>query len=121
VIGVGVAVAGALGAVTRYVVDLLVTRWTVSDLPWGTAVINITGSFLAGMAVGLLARGVLNPSLAVVLAGGYLGAYTTFSTAMYETARLVEERASVAAVANLVLPLVMSVAAASVGWWLGTG
>lgn len=116
---VAVGAAGALGAVTRYLVDLLVSRAVASDLPWGTIVINVTGSFLAGVVAGLLARGAVGSSVTVVVAGGFLGAYTTFSTAMFEAARLLEERATWGALATLVLPLLAGVTAAGAGWWLG--
>jgi fluoride exporter len=52
-----------------------------------------------------------------VVAGGFLGAYTTFSTAMYETARLLEEGDRRVGVVNLLAPLVLSTPAAAVGWW----
>jgi fluoride exporter len=121
VIWVAIAVAGALGAVARYLLDRVLSRVSASDLPWGTIVINVTGSFLAGLVAGLAARGVLGSAVAIVVAGGFLGAYTTFSTAMYEIARLLEQRATGTAIAVLVAPLVVSTSAASAGWWLGLG
>lgn len=118
---VAVGAAGALGAVTRYLVDLLISRDSASSLPWGTIVINVTGSFLAGVLAGLLGRGAVSSSLALVVAGGFLGAYTTFSTAMYEVSRLLEERLNATAIATLILPLLAGVTAAGTGWWLGAG
>ncbi len=113
-----IAVAGALGASTRYLVDHLVSTRLSGVFPWGTFTINVSGSFLAGLVTGLLLAGRVSAATATVVAGGFLGAYTTFSTAMYETARLLEDGATRAAFGNLLLPLAASVAAAALGWGL---
>ncbi len=118
-IWLAVAVAGALGATTRYLVDHLVSSRLPGVLPWGTLLINVSGSLLAGLIVSLAAAQAISPTVAQVLAGGFLGAYTTFSTAMYESVRLLEDGARAEAAANLALPLVSSVTAASLGWQLG--
>jgi len=119
VIWLAVAVAGALGATTRYLVDHLVSARLQGLLPWGTFLINVSGSLLAGVIVSLAAGQVITPAWSQVLAGGFLGAYTTFSTAMYESVRLLENGARREAAINLVLPLLSSVLAAVVGWHLG--
>jgi fluoride exporter len=72
----------------------------------------------AGAVAGLVATAGLPTVAGTVVAGGFLGAYTTFSTAMYETARLVEDGAGLEAATNLVLPLVACLLAATLGWWL---
>ena len=113
-----IAVAGALGASTRYLVDHLVSTRLSGVFPWGTFTINVSGSFLAGLVTGLLLAGRVSAATATVVAGGFLGAYTTFSTAMYETARLLEDGATRVAFGNLLLPLAASVAAAALGWGL---
>lgn len=118
-IWLAVAVAGALGATTRYLVDHLVSARLQGLLPWGTFLINVSGSLLAGVIVSLAAGQVITPAWSQVLAGGFLGAYTTFSTAMYESVRLLENGARREAAINLVLPLLSSVLAAVVGWHLG--
>ncbi len=117
-IWLAIAVAGALGATTRYLVDNLVSARLAGVFPWGTFAINVSGSFLAGIVTGLLVTGRVSTATATVVAGGFLGAYTTFSTAMYETARLLEDGATRVAASNLLLPLVASVAAAALGWGL---
>jgi fluoride exporter len=118
VIWLAVAVAGALGAVCRYVLDYAVSARTGGVFPWGTLIINVTGSLLAGVVAGLAARAVVPVDLQVVVAGGFLGAYTTFSTAMYESMRLAEDGARAETLANLLVPLVLSVTAAAAGWAL---
>jgi CrcB protein len=118
VIWVAVAVAGALGAAARYLVDHLVSARVSGVFPWGTLVINVSGSLAAGVTLGLVASHGLPDGVGTVVAGGFIGAYTTFSTAMYETARLVEDGATPHAIANLTIPLVASALAATLGYVL---
>lgn len=110
-----IAVAGALGATARYLVDHLVSARLSGVFPWGTFAINVSGSFLAGIVTGLLTAGRVSAAAATVVAGGFLGAYTTFSTAMYETARLLEDGANRVVIGNLLFPLGASVVAAALG------
>ncbi len=119
-IWLAVGAAGAMGAVVRYLVDHLVSARASGVFPWGTLVVNVSGSFAAGGVAALVAVEVVGSDLAMVVAGGFLGAYTTFSTAMYETLRLLEDGARRLAVGNLVLPLFGSVLAATGGWMLVT-
>jgi CrcB protein len=95
----GVALAGGLGAVTRLVVDGEVRRRLGDGLPWGTVAVNLTGSLLLGLVLGLAGGGLLPVAVRAVLGTGFLGGYTTFSTASVELARLVlagRRRAAVA-------------------------
>jgi fluoride exporter len=115
-----VAVAGGLGAASRFLLDRLISSRIAARLPLGTLVINVSGSFAAGVVVGLAVGGTIGDELRTVAAGGYLGAYTTFSTAMYETARLLEQGDRRVAAVNLLAPLVLSLLAALAGWWLVT-
>ncbi len=115
-----VGAAGAMGAVVRYLVDHLVSARASGVFPWGTLVVNVSGSFAAGGVAALVAVEVVGSDLAMIVAGGFLGAYTTFSTAMYETVRLLEDGARRLAIGNLVVPMVGSVLAATGGWMLVT-
>lgn len=115
-----VACAGGLGSACRYVLDSLLTAWTHSDLPWGTLLVNLSGSLAVGVVAGSAATHVLSSEVAFVVAGGFLGAYTTFSTAVYEVVRLWEEGARRAAVIDALAPLVLASAAALTGWLLVT-
>lgn len=115
-----VAVAGALGAVCRFLLDTLVSGRTNRIFGWGTFLVNVSGSLAAGVVAGLAVGAVVPSEVQVVVAGGFLGAYTTFSTAMYDSVRLFEAGAPRAAVTNLLGTLVTSVAAATVGWVLAS-
>lgn len=109
-----VALAGGLGAAARYLVDsgfgtLLGTRY-----PWGILVINLSGSFLIGLVVGAL------PGAALIVGTGFLGGYTTFSTAMVDTVALWRDGARGAALFNALGMLLLGVLAALAGLLLGT-
>jgi fluoride exporter len=110
----GVAVAGALGAVCRFLLDGAVAVRV--GQPWGTAAVNVSGSLAAGAVAGLALRG-LDPSAQVVVATGFLGAFTTFSTWMVQTVVLLEQRQHARA-AGSVLTLAVGALAAAAGYAL---
>ena len=88
-----VAGGGAVGAVLRYYLTLSSLSRVAQPFPTATFVINITGSFIIGFFLTLVSERVpLNPHIRLAVAVGFVGAYTTFSTFEYETARLVEGR-----------------------------
>lgn len=108
---VGVAVAGGLGAAARAVVDGAVPERVRRRFPWGILLVNLTGSF----ALGLLTGAALAEPVLAVAATGFLGGYTTFSTASVDTVRLLRERRYVAALANGPGMLCATVGAAVLG------
>ncbi len=110
-----VALAGGLGAGTRFVVDAWVRPRVPASLPWSTHLINATGSLVLGLLIGAGS----GDSWHTVAGVGFLGGYTTFSTASVETAHLALDRRFGAAFANAVLMLVVSVAAAAAGYAVG--
>lgn len=119
IIVVAIAVAGGFGAVARLVLDGLArARWGML-YPVGTTVINLSGSLLLGLVTGLATSRLLPEPWPLVVGTGFLGGYTTFSTASFETVRLAQERRFAAAVAHGVGMLVGSVALAALGFWLG--
>jgi fluoride exporter len=108
---VAVAALGGAGAVLRFVVDGLVADRAPGDLPVGTMAVNVSGAFLLGLVAGLALTGD-----ALLLVGtATLGAYTTFSTWMLETQRLVEEGEGATAAANVVVSLLAGLAALAIG------
>ena len=112
VIVLAIAVAGGVGAVLRHVVDNAVpARWRLR-FPWGTFVVNVTGSFAIGLLVGLTEP---TDTVRAVVGVGLLGGYTTFSTASLETVRLLGQRRSWAGLANGFGMLLVSVIAAVAG------
>ncbi|MEO9330277.1 fluoride efflux transporter FluC [Gordonia aurantiaca] len=113
-----VMVAGALGAVVRFVVDGAVrARWP-SVTPWGTFVINVTGSALLGVLAGLVIFHAAPSELQAIVGTGFCGGYTTFSTASLEAVRLAQNGHRVRAGVYAVGTLIASVAACVAGMGL---
>lgn len=94
--GIGmVGVAGALGALTRYLIGRLIATRAGSSFPWATLLINVSGAFTIGLVAGLTSKHVINPLTQTVLATGFLGGYTTFSTMSWEAMQLLQEGSGV--------------------------
>jgi CrcB protein len=110
-----VSLAAAVGAIARYVVDLAVQRRHPSVLPWGTFVVNLTGSFALGIVAGLAGHHGLGGRWEAVLGVGLLGGYTTWSTFMWESFVLAEQRRLGAALLNVGGSLALGLAAAAAG------
>jgi fluoride exporter len=111
----GVAVLGGGGACARFLVDALVSSRAGRTLPYGTLVVNLSGAFVLGALVGAALD-----DTAFRLAGtAAIGSYTTFSTWMFETHRLVEDGQLREAGANVVVSLLLGLGAAALGRALG--
>lgn len=82
-----VGVGGLLGSITRYSLGKWISERFDTNIPLGTMLINITGALLLGIVSTIYTGG----NLYLLLAEGYLGAYTTFSTFMYEGFNLFQE------------------------------
>lgn len=116
---IALAVAGGLGASSRMLLDGLIKSRLSAALPWGTIIINVSGSVALGLFTGLASAHVLPEAWHLVLGTGFLGGYTTFSTASFETIRLLQERRWTVGLVNGFGTLVVSTAAAVLGLWLG--
>lgn len=113
---VWIALAGGLGAAVRLLVDGLIRDGRSSTYPWATTLINVSGAFL----LGLLMAGGMGTEAKAIVGIGFLGGYTTFSTASIETARLAHDGRYRAALANSLGMLLIAVAAAALGYCLGS-
>lgn len=90
-----VAVGGALGASGRFLVSYWAVRRLSEHVPYGTFIVNVVGSLLLGLVTGLIARGTDVPdSVRLLVAVGFCGAFTTFSTFAVDTIGLLERSAS---------------------------
>jgi fluoride exporter len=102
---------GAIGALSRFVVDAEVKRRWTSRFPWATFGINVSGSLLLGVLAGAVIFHGQASAWQTIVGTGFCGGYTTFSTASFETVRLVQQNARVMALLNAVGSLIASVAA----------
>jgi CrcB protein len=111
-----IALGGAIGATLRHVVNVLVARIAGSDFPWHTMLINISGSFVMGVLVTLMAlRWNVTLELRAFLTTGILGGYTTFSALSLDFAVLVERKAYVLAGAYALGSVALSLVAIFAG------
>lgn len=115
-----ISLGGAAGAASRYVVDQWVSQRMPGAFPLGTLVVNMSGSLLLGFLFALaIERGVLPASIRGPLLVGFIGAYTTFSTLMLESWRLIEDGAVGLGLANLVGSMVIGMIVLVVGLQVG--
>ncbi len=96
------AIAGALGTVSRYVLGNLVYQIS-GDAAWGTWVVNIIGCFLFGLVAGLAEKYVtISDAMRLVVLTGFMGAFTTFSTFIFDTGSMVRNAQWLPALVNVV-------------------
>ena len=117
---VEVVVAGAVGAVLRYLVDRTVQRRAGSDFPLGTLVINVSGSLVLGILVGSAVHHGVSTGELTVAGTGLIGAYTTFSTFSFDSVRLLENGEWAPLTLSVVASLAAGLGAAAAGLALGS-
>jgi CrcB protein len=112
-----VALGAAVGAPARYLLDRAVQRRALGVRPWGTTTVNVAGSFVLGVVASAADAG---GGWSVLVGTGFCGALTTYSTFGYETVRLAETGETGAAWWNVGVSTFAGVAAAALGWSVGT-
>ena len=80
------------GALSRYYLILFFGRWFGTAFPYGTLFINLTGAFLIGFFATLFSRLAISSNFYLLVAVGFLGSYTTFSTYALDTSNLLRTR-----------------------------
>lgn len=117
-----VSLAGALGALARYFIGWWAARRTQTIFPWSTLFINVSGAFLIGLLFGLTGQKAISTQTQTILATGFLGGYTTFSTMSWEGVRLLKggnPRQSLFYLAGNFLPGLLAAALGlALGGWL---
>lgn len=112
---IGVALLGGAGAIARFTLDGIVSARFATSFPLGTLAVNLSGAFVLGAFVGATLAG----SAYKLLGTGLIGAYTTFSTWMFESHRLGEDRQANLGWLNVAASLVLGVIVAWAGKRLG--
>jgi CrcB protein len=119
---VGIALAGSLGALSRYLLGRFIAERVGAEFPFGTLLINVTGAFVIGLLFALTARKLLSPAWQTVLATGFLGGYTTFSTRSWEGVQLARGGSSRLSLlyfgGNLLSGLLATALGLTLGRWL---
>ncbi|MQS00042.1 fluoride efflux transporter CrcB [Gluconobacter aidae] len=113
-----IAAAGATGTLLRYYVGVLTLTWS-HRLPWGTILINLTGSFAIAFFSALTVAGARFPATnetRLIFMAGLCGGYTTFSSFSLQTIDLVRDGAIGRALLNVALSLVLCLGATAVGY-----
>jgi CrcB protein len=115
-----VGVGGFFGAIARYLVDRWISGTMGALFPYGTLAVNVSGSFILGLfATAITERWIIHPHWRLLIAVGFVGAYTTFSTFGYETHKLMEEGSFGLALFNVLLSVIVGLIAVRLGILLG--
>jgi CrcB protein len=117
-----IAIGSALGGMSRYAVSRAVALRYGETFPWGTLVVNITGSFIIGMLAALTgpdSRLVVSPNTRSFLMIGICGGYTTFSSFSLQTLELIRNRDFSEAGGNILLSVAACIAAVTIGYMAG--
>jgi len=116
-----IALAGSVGAVLRFLVGQASGRLFNTGFPVGTFIINITGSLFLGWFMAYTAnRTGISDNWKSAISVGFVGAYTTFSTYMYESNDLLRKGSELAAISNLMGSMFVGLLAVRLGIWLGS-
>ena len=114
-----ISVGAVLGANARYWLGLLFPRAVTPGFPWATLTVNVSGSLLLGGFIGFTARRMPHPGWSLVVAVGFCGAYTTFSTFGYELLTMLQGRDVALSVAYVAASVVLGLGAVALGWGVG--
>jgi CrcB protein len=114
-----ISLGAILGANARYLVGLWAAQRFGTAFPYGTAIVNITGSLVLGflLAWGSIRTG-LSPEMRLFAAVGFLGAYTTFSSFAVESLLQAENVSLVSALSNIIVNNGLGIGAAAIGMWV---
>ncbi len=115
-----VGIGGFFGAISRYLIDGWISSFIGKDLPIGTLAVNISGSFLLGLLFAAILENLTHDHhLSLLMASGFIGAYTTYSTFMLDSVKLANSGALSLAVLNVVASLAFGFLAVYIGLSLG--
>jgi CrcB protein len=113
-------IGGAVGTVARYLLGGAVYRLMGAGFPYGTLVVNVSGCFILGILAALADKKfILGPDTRVLLMIGFCGAFTTFSTLIFESDNLLKNGQVVRALTNIFASVIIGFILYRVGGLLG--
>jgi fluoride exporter len=115
------ALGGAIGSICRHVVSSWIQERQQTGFPWGTYVVNGTGSLLIGIVFATFDGGLFGDDALVFLVGGVFGGYTTFSTFSVDNMKLLEQQRYGNLLHNTAGQIAGGILFAALGYWLGSG
>jgi fluoride exporter len=115
---VWISLAGGIGALSRFIVDGHIRTKLYRGFPWGTTLVNASGSLLLGVLTGLVLYHHLNGDTKLIWGTGFCGGYTTFSTTSFEAVRLIEEKRVWAAAVHVCTNAGLALCLGAIGLWL---
>ena len=118
-----IAIGSALGGVARYACSRAVALQYGETFPWGTLLVNVSGSFVIGLIAAIVgpdSRYVVSPNIRNFLMVGICGGYTTFSSFSLQTLELIRNRDFGEAVGNVLLSVAACMAAVALGYIVGS-
>ncbi|MFJ7725743.1 fluoride efflux transporter FluC [Neobacillus sp. NPDC097160] len=110
-----VSAGGFLGAISRFVASKQIQTWNKTSFPAGTLAVNLIGSFLLGLLVGMQVKGELYALFGI----GYMGAFTTFSTMMLESEQLIHTKKNKLFYSYMIISYIIGIALAFCGLIIG--
>jgi fluoride exporter len=114
-----VGLGGAIGSIARHLLSRWFQQHSHSGFPWGTYIVNATGSLLIGIVFALFDNALYGDDVLVFLIAGILGGYTTFSTFSIENMKLIENRRYGWLLHNTAGQVTGGLLFAALGYWLG--
>jgi len=103
------AAAGACGTLARYALGGAVYKWFGTSFPWGTIAVNVLGCFLFGLVWSVSRHGMISPEIRTIVLVGFMGAFTTFSTFVFETSQLLTDDELLMALANVAVQVITGI------------
>lgn len=109
---------GAIGTIARYLVFVLIDKQIGHAFPWGTLIVNLTGSFVIGLLWGLFEKINITPAMRLFIFIGILGSFTTFSTFAFDNFNLIHQGAVKMMLLNVLLNNVGGIGLCFAGFYL---
>lgn len=114
-----VCICGGLGAVARFVLNTSIQRWWNRVFPLSTFIINITAAFFAGIAAAAYYYQTVSYFTYLLFVAGFLGGFSTFSTAINEMVSLAKGNRILMALGYFAVTVIFPFLMVVVGWWIG--